>query len=72
MNKAICGSKESAAPMMNWKPGRKLFLSPLLPGTHQTTFKMGMKLPCFTSHCLRGLNALMVTSQQALQNVKTD
>ena len=47
MNKAICGSKESATPMMNWKPGRKLFLSPLLPGTHQTTFTMGMKLPLF-------------------------
>ena len=72
VNKAICGSKESAAPMMNWIPGRKLFSSPPLPGTHQTTFTMGMKLPCFTSHCLTGLTALMVTSLQALQNVKTD
>ena len=70
MNKAICGSKESAAPMMNWKPGRKLFLSPLLPGTHQTTFTMGMKLPCFTSRCLTGPIILMVTSQQVLQNGK--
>ena len=33
--------------MMNWKPGRKLFLSPLLPGTHQMTFTTGMKLPLF-------------------------
>ena len=72
MNKAICGSKESVAPMMNWKPGRKLFLSPPLPGTHQMTFTMGMKLPCFTSRCLTGLTALMVTSLQVLQNVKTD
>ena len=31
MNKAICCSKEvSWPPMMNWKPGRKLFLSPTL------------------------------------------
>ena len=67
MNKAICGSKESAAPMMNWRPGRKLFSSPPLLGTHQMTFTMGMKLPCFT-----GPIALMVTSLQVLQNVKTD
>ena len=73
MNKAICGSKESATPpLMNWKPGRKQFLSPLLLGTHQMTFTIGIKLPCFTSHCHTGLTALMVTSLQALQNVKTD
>ena len=30
-------------------------MSPLLPGTHQMTFTMGMKLPCFTSPCLTGL-----------------
>ena len=70
---AICGSKESAAPpMMNWKPGRKLFFSPPLPGTHQMTFTMGMKLPCFTSCYLTGLTAFMVTSLQVLQNIKTD
>ena len=65
-------AKSQPPPMMNWKPGRKLFLSPLLPGTHQTTFTMGMKLPCFTSCCLTGPIVLMVTSQQVLQNVKTD
>ena len=71
VNKAICGSKESATPMMNWKPGRKRFLPPPFPGTHQPIFTMGMRLPCFTSHCLIGPTALMVTSLQALQNVKT-
>ena len=65
-------AKNRRLPMMNLKPGRKLFFSPPLPGTHQMTFTMGMKLPCFTSHCLIGLIALMVTSLQALQNIKTD
>ena len=65
-------AKSQPPPMMNWKPGRKLFLSPLFPGTHQTTFTIGMKLPCFTSHCLTGPIVLMVTSLQVLQNVKTD
>ena len=65
-------AKSRWLPVMNLKPGRKLFFSPPLPGTHQTTFTMGMKLPCFTSHCLIGLIALMVISLQALQNVKTD
>ena len=58
--------------MMNWIPGRKLFFSPPLPGTHQMTFTMVMKLPCFTNCCHTELTALMVTSMQALQNVKTD
>ena len=40
-------AKSRRLPMMNLKPGRKLFFSPPLPGTHQTTFTMGMKLPCF-------------------------
>ena len=40
--------------MMNLKPGRKLFFSPPLPGTHQMTFIMGMKLPCFKSYCFDG------------------
>ena len=65
-------AKSQRLPMMNLKPGRKLFFSPPLPGTHQMTFTMGMKLPCFTSHCLIGLIALMVISLQALQNIKTD
>ena len=56
--------------MMNWRPGRNLFSSPPLLGTHQMTFTMGMKLPCFTSCCLTEPIALMVTSLQALQNVK--
>ena len=72
VNKAICGSKESAAPHDDWKPGKKQFLSLPFPGTHQMTFTMGMKLPCFTSHCLIGPTALMVTSLQALQNVKRE
>ena len=38
-------------PMMNWRPGRKWFFSPPWPGTHQTTFTMVKKLPCFTSCC---------------------
>ena len=58
--------------MMNWRPGRKLFFSPPSPGTHQMTFTMGMKLPCFTNRCHTELTALMVTSLQALQNVNTD
>ena len=65
-------AKSRRLPMMSLKPGRKLFFSPPLRGTHQTTFAMGMKLPCFRSHCLIGLIALMVTSLRALQNVKTD
>ena len=65
-------AKSQPPSMMNWKPGRKWFLSPLLPGTHQMTFTVGMKLPCFTSCCLTGLIALMETSLQALQNIKTD
>ena len=59
-------------PMMNWRPGRKRFFSPPWPGTHQMTSAMVMKLPCFTSRCHTELTALMVTSLQALQNVKTD
>ena len=58
--------------MMNWRPERKLFFSPPWPGTHQMTFTMVMKLPCFTNHCHTELTALTVTSLQALQNVKTD
>ena len=58
--------------MMNWRPGRKLFFSPPSPSTHQMTFTMVMKLPCFTNHCHTELTALTVTSLQALQNVKTD
>ena len=58
--------------MMNWRPGRKLFFSPPSPGTHQTTFTMVMKLPCFTNRCHTELTALMVTSLQALQNIKID
>ena len=68
-------SKEARSqppPMMNWKPGKKQFLCLPLPGTHQMTLTMGMKLPCFTNCCLIGPTALMVTSLQALQNVKTD
>ena len=65
-------AKSQQLPMMNLKPGWKLFFSPPLPGTYQTTFTMGMKLPCFTSRCLIGLIAVMVTSLQALQNIKTD
>ena len=72
MNKAICGSKESATPHDELETWRKLFSSPPLLGTHQMTFTMGMKLPCFTSRCLTGPIALMVTSLQVLQNVKTD
>ena len=71
VNKAICGSKESAAPNDELETWKETVLPPL-PGTHQTTFTMGMKLPCFTSHCLTGHIVLMVTSLQALQNVKTD
>ena len=65
-------AKSRLLPMMKLKPGRKLFFSPLLPDTHQTTFTMGMKLPCFISRCLIGLITLMVISLQALQNIKTD
>ena len=65
-------AKSWQLPMMNLKPGRKLFFSPTLPGTHQMTFTMGMQLPCFTSCCLIGLIDLMVISLQALQNGKTD
>ena len=65
-------AKSRRLPMMNLKPERKLFFSPPLLGTHQTTFTMGMKLPCFTSRCLTGLIALMVISLQVLQNRKTD
>ena len=65
-------AKSRRLPMMNLKPGRKLFFSPPLRGTHKKPFTMGMKLPCFTSHCLIGLIALMVTSLWALQNIKTD
>ena len=65
-------ARSQPPPMMNWKPGKKQFLCLPLPGTHQMTFTMGMKLPCFTNRCLIGPTALMVTSLQALQNVKTD
>ena len=54
VNKAMCGSKESAAPRINLKHGRKLFCSPLLLGIHQTTFTMVMKQPCSTSPCFDG------------------
>ena len=69
MNKAIYGSKESAAPSDELE---ETVLLPTLAGTHQTTYTMMMKLSCFTSHCLTGLIALIVTNLQALQNIKTD
>ena len=72
VNKAICGSKESATPHDELETWKETVLVLPFPGTHQTTFTMGMKLPCFTSRCLIGPTALMVTSLQALQNVKTD
>ena len=73
VNKAICGRKESAAsPKINLKRGRKLFCSPPWQDIHQMTFTMVMKQPCSTSPCPTGLTALMVTSQQGLQKVKTD
>ena len=62
MNKASVVARSQLPSMMNWRPGRKLFSSPPLLGTHQMTFTMGMKLPCFTSLCLTGSIALMVTS----------
>ena len=65
-------ARSQPPPMINWKHGKKQFLSLPFRGTHLTTFTMGMKLPCFTSHCLIGPTALMVTSLQVLQNVKTD
>ena len=40
-------AKSQLPPMMNWKPGRKLFLSPPLPGTHQMTFTMGNETALF-------------------------
>ena len=72
VNKAICGSKESAAPHDELETWKEMVLVPTFASTHQMTFTMGMKLPYFTSHCHTGLTALMVTSLQALQNVKTD
>ena len=64
---------ESAAPHDELETWKETALVPsFLPGTHQMTFTMGMKQPCFTSCYLTGLTALMVTSLQALQNVKTD
>ena len=65
-------ARSQPPPMMNWRPGRKLFFSPPWPGTHQTTFTMVMKLPCFTNRSHTELSALTVTSLQALQNVKTE
>ena len=74
MNKAICicGSKESAAPHDELETWKETVLVPTLARYSPNDIYNGMKLPCFTSCCLTGLSALMVTSLQALQNVKTD
>ena len=72
MNKTICGSKESATPHDELKTWKETVLVPTLARYSPKDIYNGMKLPCFTSRCLTGLTALMVTSLQALQNVKTD
>ena len=72
VNKAICGSKDSAAPNDELETWKETVLLPTLASTHQMTFTMVMKLRCFTNRCHTELTALTVTSLQALQNVKTD
>ena len=72
MNKAICGSKESATPHDELETWKETVLVPTLARYSPNDIYNGMKLPCFTSPCLTGLTALMVTSLQVLQNVKTD
>ena len=66
MNKAICGSKESATPsdeLVTWK---EMILLPTLAKYSPNDITIVMKLPYFTSHCLTGLIVLMVTSLQVL------
>ena len=55
-------ARSQPPPMINWKLGRKWFLSQPFPGTHQMTFTMGMKLPCFTSRCLKPLDQDIILS----------
>ena len=66
MNKAICGSKESAAPHDELETWKETVLLPNLARYSPNDIYNGIKLPCFTSRCLTGLTALMVTSLQVL------
>ena len=72
MNKAICGSKESAAPHDELETWKETVLVPTLARYSPNNIYNGMKLPCFTSRCLTGPIVLRGTSQQVLQNVETD
>ena len=72
VNKAICGSKESAAPHDELETWKETVLVPTLARYSPNDIYNGDELPCFTSRCLTGPIVLMVTSQQVLQNVKTD
>ena len=67
MNKAICGSKESAAPHDELEIWKETVLVSTLARYSPNDIYNGDE-----SCCLTGLTALMVTSLQVLQNVKTD
>ena len=70
MNKAICSSKESATPHDELETWKEMVLVPTLARYSPNNIYNGDETALFTSCCL--LTALMVTSLQALQNVKTD
>ena len=69
VDKAICGSKESAALYDELETWKETVLVPTLSRYSPNDIYNGDET---TSHCLIGRTALMVTSLQVLQNIKTD
>ena len=72
MNKAICGSQESATPHDELETWKETVLVPNLARYLPNDIYNGDETALFYNHCLTGPIALMVTSLQVLQNVKTD
>ena len=72
MNKAICGSKESATPHDELETWKETVLVPTLARYSPNDIYNGDETALFYKSLLTGLTALMVTSPQVLQNVKTD
>ena len=72
VNKAICGTKESATPNDELETWKETVLLLTIVSYSPRISTMVMKQLCSTSLSLTELTALMVTGLLILQNIKTD
>ena len=72
MNKAVYGSKESAAPNDELETWKETVLLPTLARYSPNDIYNGYETVLFYKLLPTGLIASMLTSLQALQNIKTD